>query len=567
MARVDNLENFLTDVADAIKTKKGTTDKIPAANFDVEIKNIEIGTKINNQDKDITKNGTYTADEGYTGLGTVIVNVSQTGDVPVKLFKTKEEMNSSTGNTEGDLALVYKNEQHNMTADMEVTAITFPETVTLPTAFTGRANVSLSSVDRSVMFYGRCMLSKTSFDFDASTSNGSIQALYTSEDGITYTRTSLRGDSGDLDNPVALPTAVKGDANNWNDNFGYFMQVGTSIFEGIYIYKNNSWKLAPTQLTATSDYVYKQLFYGKNGVESGALAQNISNSFNDTNADIYSKIQLSYNDISPRVLTDSDKSIDNKIFIIPVKSDGTPLLDTSKVTDMSNMFDDCRNLTIIPLLNTDNVTNMSNMFYYCKNLITIPQLNTSNVTNMAGMFDNCSNLTAIPELDTSSVTDMGSMFTDCSKLTTIPLLNTSKVTNMYFMFYGCKNLTTIPQLNTSNVTNMQQMFQECSNLTTIPLLDTSKVTSMGLMFGNCKNLATIPLLDISKVTSMSYIFDGCTSLSDDSLNIIMQMCINATSYTGTKTLKYIGLTSEQAAKCTTLSNYSAFTSAGWTTGY
>ena len=43
MARVDNLENFLTDVAGAIKTKKGTTDKIPAANFDTEIASIETG--------------------------------------------------------------------------------------------------------------------------------------------------------------------------------------------------------------------------------------------------------------------------------------------------------------------------------------------------------------------------------------------------------------------------------------------------------------------------------------------------------------------------------------------
>ena len=38
-------------------------------------------------------------------------------------------------------------------------------------------------------------------------------------------------------------------------------------------------------------------------------------------------------------------------------------------------------------------------------------------------------------------------------------------------------------------------------------------------------------------------------------------------FIGLKTLKDIGLTSEQADKCKTLSNYSAFTSAGWTTGY
>ena len=522
MANTSNLSSFLTDVADAIREKKGTQDQIPAGNFDTEIKSIETGTKINNQDKDITKNGTYTADEGYTGLGTVIVNVPQTGDVPVKLFRTKDEMNSSTGNTEGDLALVYRNEQQNMTADMEVTAITFPETVTLPTAFTGRASVSLRAVDRSVMFDGRCMLSKTSFDFEASTSNGYIQASYTSEDGITYTRTSLQGDSGDLDNPVKLPTAVKvqnnGWMDRWNDNFGYFMQIGEIAFEGVYTYKSNNWKLAPTQLTATPGDVYKQLFYGENGIESGILGTP-DNSFADTNAEIYNKIQNQYENMEPRILTDDNKTIDKNIYVIPVKKDGTPLLDTSNVTDMGWMF------------------------RYCSNLTTIPLLDTGKVTITQGMFGNCKNLATIPLLDTSNVTKTSSMFSGCTNLTKIPLLNTSKVTNMYGMFGNCKNLATIPLLDTSNVTDMTYMFSGCENLTTIPELNTSNVTDMLNMFG------------------------GCPNLSDDSLNIIMQMCINATSYTNTKTLKYIGLTSEQADKCKTLSNYSVFTSAGWTTGY
>ena len=46
------------------------------------------------------------------------------------------------------------------------------------------------------------------------------------------------------------------------------------------------------------------------------------------------------------------------------------------------------------------------------------------------------------------------------------------------------------------------------------------------------------------------------------------MCKNATSHArSARTLKYIGLTSAQATESTTLSNYSAFTAAGWTTGY
>lgn len=46
MARVDNLDHFLTDVADAIRTKKGTQATIQASDFDTEIENIPSGGDI-----------------------------------------------------------------------------------------------------------------------------------------------------------------------------------------------------------------------------------------------------------------------------------------------------------------------------------------------------------------------------------------------------------------------------------------------------------------------------------------------------------------------------------------
>ena len=212
-------------------------------------------------------------------------------------------------------------------------------------------------------------------------------------------------------------------------------------------------------------------------------------------------------------------------------------------------------------------TSLASKFSYNKTLKYMPLLDTSSVTNMTTMFENCTNLTVIPELNTSNVTDMSWMFNNCTNLTTMPLLDTSSVTNMNGMFSNCTNLTTMPLLDTSSVTNMNSMFYNCTNLTTIPLLDTSSVTNMNSMFSNCTNLTTIPELNTSNVTKMYYMFSNCPNLTDDSLNIIMQMCINAVKITSNKTLKYIGLSSDQANKCKTLSNYSAFTSAGWTTGY
>lgn len=43
MARTDSLTNFLTDIATAIKNKKGDTTPIPASNFDSEINNLQTG--------------------------------------------------------------------------------------------------------------------------------------------------------------------------------------------------------------------------------------------------------------------------------------------------------------------------------------------------------------------------------------------------------------------------------------------------------------------------------------------------------------------------------------------
>ena len=58
MARTDTLGNFLTDVATAIRNKKGTTGTILASNFDTEIASIESGVDINEYLSDKITKGT-----------------------------------------------------------------------------------------------------------------------------------------------------------------------------------------------------------------------------------------------------------------------------------------------------------------------------------------------------------------------------------------------------------------------------------------------------------------------------------------------------------------------------
>ena len=149
--------------------------------------------------------------------------------------------------------------------------------------------------------------------------------------------------------------------------------------------------------------------------------------------------------------------------------------DTSKITDMSYMFEGCSSLTALNLSNfdTSKVTDMRYMFSSCASLtsLDISNFNTSNVTNMYAMFDCCRGLISLDlsNFDTSSATDMSHMFCDCSKLTSLDLSNfdTSQVTDMSYMFYHCKNLTDIYvsyKWNTDEVTISDSIFFDCTKL-------------------------------------------------------------------------------------------------------
>ena len=180
------------------------------------------------------------------------------------------------------------------------------------------------------------------------------------------------------------------------------------------------------------------------------------------------------------------------------------VLDTSNVTNMENMFYQCKSLTTIPLLNTSNVINMNSMFSYCDELTTIPLLDTSNVDNMSRMFNYCINLTTVPQLNTGKVKDMSNMFYFCQKLTTIPELDASNVVSTASMFNQCKSLTTVPPLNTRNVTNMENMFYYCQKLTTVLLLDMINATNVGSVFYYCQSLTNLTLKNIKRNLSIGY---------------------------------------------------------------
>ena len=198
------------------------------------------------------------------------------------------------------------------------------------------------------------------------------------------------------------------------------------------------------------------------------------------------------------------------------------------LTSTAFWFYYCKNLQVITgldKLNTSNVTDMEGMFEECSSLtsLDLSSFNTANVINMIGMFSGCSSLTSLDlgGFNTANVTDMAGMFSGCSGLTSLDLssFKTANVTDMQGVFFGCSGLTNLDLIsfNTANVTYMQGMFCSCSGLTSLDLssFNTANVTEMYNMFDDCSNLKTIyagsewSTVSVENGASM---FTNCTSL-------------------------------------------------------
>ena len=186
------------------------------------------------------------------------------------------------------------------------------------------------------------------------------------------------------------------------------------------------------------------------------------------------------------------------------------LYDTSNVTDMSDMFNNCSRLTSLDLSgwNTSKAIYMNNMFQKCSRLtsLDLSGWNTSKVTDIRAMFYECSRLTSLDlsGWNTSKVTDIRAMFYNCSALTSLDLSgwNTSKVTDISGMFYNCSALTSIDLSGFSLIscTNATDIFRFDNNLVNLNLPD----------LGHNQSCTSLELTACSALTkdSILYLFNN-----------------------------------------------------------
>ena len=160
--------------------------------------------------------------------------------------------------------------------------------------------------------------------------------------------------------------------------------------------------------------------------------------------------------------------------------------DTSGVTSMTNLFYNCKKLDVTlvaPLLDVSACQDFSYMFYQCFDSSSYPSTagtsldlhgwDTSKATNMDDMFYSCYKMTAlnVSGWDVDTVTRFDSTFRLCAGLTHLDLSDwdTAAATRITNMFYGCVNLQDLNLWNfdtshVSSATNSNNVFTQCSNL-------------------------------------------------------------------------------------------------------
>lgn len=373
MARTDNLKNYLTDVADAIREKTNTTDKIKASEFDTKIREISGAGEqwewaLNNVINFGSANPTFFRGNTYLK---VLPNYFE--DKCLEIIDWSGAFSECTNLTEANI---------NTSNGTNFSSIFYNCSKLINVINTGDFSKGLDFTNafRNTRVTDD-VVQKFSFD---SITNGFAMFGY----GTKITQ---------------LPKFNHETITNMGEMFwqSFLSDLGTEDLNFPNV-TNAAWVFGETQITKVPNLSFPN-------------ATSVQGIFKDCQ----------------KLTSVVNFNIPNAINVEEAFNGCTNLttigvLSIPKVQTFNNLFYNCKVLESIEQFNVSSATNLASLFAQSNNLKSVNFVNsTSKVTNFSGLFAGKTVLETVKGLDLSSATNLASMFASCSNLKNITFVENS----------------------------------------------------------------------------------------------------------------------------------------------
>lgn len=451
------------------------------------------GSAINNQNKTVspsTSQQSVSADQGYTGLGTVTVNA----------VTSSIDNNISAGNIKKDVTILGVTGSYDpqpALANANVVPATSAQTITPPAGIDGYSRINVTAVTAAIdanivaenILDGVTILGVTGSDlgYDAGYSDGYaqgqaecpepggecytayLQDTITTNGTYTYDPSDYQGSSYDAFDGVEITVNVpSGGCVDWasagfNCNDLSFINEQMPVILEAKSQLDNGESAGSTGEIGNTGYTYGELILAPSGkytqmasFESALLAGDIV-SANNTGRQFFMYDEGLSNIRSFSMFNGSAPTDLYQCFYRCYSLHKSPTIDASAATNVQSMYEDCRSLTSGFPTSFTSAQNCSSIFKNNFEVTNYPALSFPSATTLANAFD-VSGKTPNRAYDNRTFTS---------------ITTSSALTNCASMFQA-NGMTTCPVFNTENVTDFRLMFSQCTNLTAVPALDYGK---------------------------------------------------------------------------------------------
>ena len=367
---------------------------------------------------------------------------------------------------------------------------------------------------------------------------------------ITTWNTELTGGTGSASKTIVIPIYSSGYncTIDWGDNSTTTYTGGTLyVPSGItHVYTTTGIK------TISISGTFPQIYFNNGGDKLKLITINQwgTGVWRQMNYAFYgcSNMTGTYTDVpNTTLVTSMDYMFNNcALFNSPVNFNTTNVQYISRMFYYCYVFDQS-----VSNFNTSNVTSMNCTFYMCQNFNqSVSNFNTSKVTNMDGTFYMCQKFNqSVSNFDTTLVTSAESLFDSCYVFNqSVSNFNTSKITNFSFMFSSCyafnQSVSNFDTSKATHVNGLLSMFYRCYAFNqSVSNFNTSSVTNMVSMFDSCSIFnQSVSNFNTSGVTNMSSMFRNVPLFKQSLATFTISAATNMSSFAAISNINETGTT-------------------------